>query len=196
MEDRSTIGVGVKVLAVSGSLRTESYNRKALQVAKQIAIDLGAEVTELDLRELSPPIYDKDIQDQGMPESVQKLKKAVEATDVLMIASPEYNYSVSGALKNAIDWASRGEKNSFGGKAAIIFGASTGGFGTLRGQTHLRQILASVNVFILPQPQVLISRAEEAFNPDGSFVNPRTPETLKTLIEETFKLARGIDSLN
>ncbi len=184
----------LKVLAISGSLRTESYNRKALQIAKQIAADLGAEVTELDLREFNLPIYDKDIQDQGMPESVQRLKKAIEATDVLMIASPEYNYSVSGALKNAIDWASRGEKNSLGGKVAIIFGASTGGFGTLRGQTHLRQILSSVNVLILPQPQVLISRAEEAFNPDGSFVNPKNPEALKTLIEKTFKLARSIKS--
>ncbi|MEX2033243.1 MAG: NADPH-dependent FMN reductase, partial [Candidatus Colwellbacteria bacterium] len=71
---------------------------------------------------------------------------------------------------------------------------STGGFGTLRGQAHLRQILASVNVLALPQPQVLISRAEEAFNPDGSFANPKTSETLKTLIEKTFKLARSIKS--
>lgn len=184
----------LKVLAISGSLRTESYNRKALQVATRIAAELGAAVTELDLRELNLPIYDKDIQDQGMPESVQMLKKEIEATDVLMIASPEYNYSVSGALKNAIDWASRGEKNSLGGKTAVILGASTGGFGTLRGQAHLRQILASVNVLALPQPQVLISRAEEAFNPDGSFANPKTAETLRALIEETFKLAMSIKS--
>ena len=184
----------LKVLAISGSLRSDSYNRKALQIAVRIAIDLGAEVTELDLRELDLPIYDKDIQDQGLPESVQKLKKIVESTDILLIASPEYNYSVSGALKNAIDWASRGEKNSLGGKMAIILGASTGGFGTLRGQFHLRQILASVNVLILPQPQVLISRAEEAFRPDGSLADAKTMETLKTLIEKTFKLAISIRS--
>ena len=183
----------LKVLAISGSLRSESYNRKALQVAKEIAIDLGAEVTELDLRELDLPIYDKVIKDQGLPESVRKLKKTVESTDVLMIASPEYNYSVSGALKNAIDWASR-EGNSLNGKVAAVFGASTGGFGTLRGQFQLRQILASVNVLILPQPQVLISRAEEAFRPDGSLAEAKTLETLKTLIEKTLKLAISIRS--
>lgn len=122
----------LRVLTISGSLRTESYNRKALQVAKSIATDLGAGVYELDLRKLNLPIYDRDIQNQGMPESVQKLKKEIEASDVL----------------------------------------------------------------ILPQPQVLISRAEVAFNLDGSFANPRTLETLKMLIEKIFKLARGIKSWN
>jgi len=184
----------LKALAIPGSLRTESYNRKALQVAKKIATDLGAEVEEIDLRELNLPIYDRDIQDEGMPESVERLKKAIEAADILIIASPEYNYSVSGALKNTIDWASRGEKNSFNGKIAVIFGASIGGFGTLRGQIQLRQILSSVNVLILPQPQVFISRAEEAFNPDGSFIDPKTFNTLKTLIEKTFELASSIKS--
>ncbi|MBI2506979.1 MAG: NAD(P)H-dependent oxidoreductase [Candidatus Colwellbacteria bacterium] len=184
----------MKVLAISGSLRTESYNRKALQVAKKIATDLDAEVRELDLRELNLPLYDKDIQDRGMPEPVQILKKEIEARDVLIIASPEYNYSVSGALKNMIDWASRGEKNSFNGKVAVIFGASTGGFGSLRGQTHLRQILQALNVFILPQPQVFISRAETAFNPYGSFANPKNFESLKSLIEKSLAFASKIKS--
>lgn len=184
----------LKALAVSGSLRTDSFNRKALQIAKQIAADLGAQVQELDLRELNLPIYDKDIQDRGWPEPVQKLKKEIETSDVLIIASPEYNYGISGALKNAIDWASRGEKNSFDGKLAVILGASTGGLGTLRGQLQLRQNLASVNVLILPQPQVLISRAELAFDPDGSFTDPKNFETLKALIEKTFDLAIKIRS--
>ncbi len=179
----------LKTLAISGSLRTDSFNRKALQIAKRIATDLGAQVKELDLRELNLPIYDKDIQDAGWPESVQRLKKEVEATDVLIIASPEYNYGISGALKNAIDWASRGEKNSFAGKVAAIFGASTGGFGALRSQAQLRQVLQSVNVLILPQPQVFISRAETAFNPDGSFTDQKNFETLKILIEKTFEFA-------
>lgn len=184
----------IRALAISGSLRTQSYNRKALQVAKKIAADFGAEVGELDLRELNLPLYDKDVQDQGMPAPVQKLKTAIETSDVLIIASPEYNYSISGALKNAIDWASRGEKNSFNGKVAIIFGASTGGFGALRGQAHLRQILQALNVFILPQPQVFISRAETAFNPDGSFSDPKTFDSLKTLIETSLAFASKIKS--
>jgi len=184
----------LKVLAVSGSLRTDSYNRKALQVAKRIAEDLGAEVRELDLRELSLPIYDKDIQDRGWPEPVQKLEKEIEAADVLIIASPEYNYGISGALKNAVDWASRGEKNSLGGKVAVILGASTGGFGTVRSQLQLRQTLQSVNVFVLPQPQVLISRAETAFNLDGSFSDLKNLETLTTLIKKTFEFTLKLKS--
>lgn len=184
----------LKVLAISGSLRRDSYNRKALQIAKQIAADLGAEVKEADLKELNIPIYDKDVQDKGWPEPVERLKKEVEATDVLMIASPEYNYSIPGGLKNAIDWVSRGEKNSFNGKTAVIFGVSTGGFGTLRGQLHLRQALQAVNVFILPQPQVFIARAEAAFNDDVSFADPKNFDTLKTLIEKTFIYALKIKS--
>lgn len=113
----------LKVLAISGSLRRDSCNRKALQIAKKIAADWGAEISELDLKTMNLPIYDGDIEAQGMPEAVQKLKAAVEATDVLLIASPEYNHSISGALKNAIDWLSRGE-NSLDGKLTAIFGAS------------------------------------------------------------------------
>lgn len=113
----------IKVLVISGSLRRDSFNRKLLNVAKKMAAELGAEVSEADLKELSLPVYDGGIEAQGMPESVQKLKAAVEATDVLLIASPEYNHSISGALKNAIDWLSRGE-NSLDGKLAAIFGAS------------------------------------------------------------------------
>ncbi len=181
----------LKALAISGSLRTESYNRKVLQIAKKIAVELGAEVEEIDLRELNLPIYDKDVQDQGLPESVEKLKKTIEPVDVLLIASPEYNYSVSGALKNAIDWASR-EGNSFDGKVVAVFGASRGGFGTLRGQAHLRQILQSLNVFILPQPQVFISRAESAFDSNGSFIDQKNYDLLKKLIEKTLELALKI----
>ena len=124
--------MALKVLGISGSLRKYSYNRKALQIAKKIASDLGAEVSEADLKELNLPIYDGDIEAQGLPESVKKFKAAVEVNDVLLIVSPEYNYSISGALKNAFGWASRGG-NSFDGKWAVIFGVSPGAFGTLRG---------------------------------------------------------------
>ncbi len=110
----------LNVLAFSGSLRTDSYNRKALQAAKKIAAAAGAIVNELDLRQLALPIYDGDIEAAGMPESALRLKAAVEASDLLLIASPEYNSSISGALKNAIDWLSRG-KNSLDGKIAAVF---------------------------------------------------------------------------
>jgi len=183
----------MNILAISGSLRTASYNRKALQIAKRIAADLGAEVQEIDLRELNLPIFDQDIQDKGMPESVLKFKSACEAADALLIASPEYNYSISAALKNALDWASR-SGNSLGGKIAAIFGASTGRIGTARGQMHLRQVLMSLNVIVTPQPQVYVSMADDAFNPDGSLKDPKVHEQLQKLVTNTLTLAQKLKS--
>lgn len=182
----------LKVLAISGSLRKESYNRKALQVAKKFAAELGADVSEIDLKELNLPIYDGDIADQGLPESVLKLKKAVEDNDIIMFASPEYNYSISGALKNAIDWGTRGEKQSFDSKVAIIFGASTGILGTVRGQFQLRHILLYMNMYILAQPEVFIGLAHTAFNEDGSLKDEKMSNRLKDLIDKSFKFAEKL----
>lgn len=180
----------MKIVAISGSLRSGSYNRKVLGIAKKIAEGLGAAVVELDLRELTLPIYDGDFEAAGLQsENVKKLKTSIEAADVLLIASPEYNYGISGALKNALDWASRGG-NSLGGKWAAIFGASPGIFGTLRGQFQLRQILTSLNVFVLPQPQVFLKNADTAFAPDGSLADPKTADQLKKLITQTIEAAK------
>ena len=178
----------LRVLGISGSLRRDSYNRKALQIAKRFAAEAGAEVTESDLKELALPIYDGDIEAQGLPESVLRLKAAVEAADVLLIASPEYNHSISGALKNAIDWLSR-QKNSLDGKVAAVFGASTGVFGTARGQYHLRQTLAALNVLVITAPQIYIGTAADAFDAAGSFKNPKTAELLQRLVERALKVA-------
>ncbi|MBI2514567.1 NAD(P)H-dependent oxidoreductase [Candidatus Wolfebacteria bacterium] len=182
----------LKVLGISGSLRRDSYNRKALQVAKKIATDLGAEVSEIDLKELNLPIYDGDIEALGLPENVRQFKSAVEASDVILIASPEYNYSISGALKTALEWGSRGGGNSFDGKWAIIFGASPGLVGTLRGQFQLRQIFYDLNVLALPQPQVFIRNAREAFDTDGTFKDLKTYEQLKKLIQKTFEVVEKL----
>jgi chromate reductase, NAD(P)H dehydrogenase (quinone) len=179
----------IHILAIAGSLRTESFNRKALQIAKKIASELGADVREMDLKTLALPVFDGDLRAHGFPESVVTLKHAIEAADVLLIATPEYNHSIPGPLKNAIDWASD-KTNPFSGKTAAIFGASTGLFGTLRSQLHLRQVLASLNVELVPQPQVFIRSAGEAFLPDGSLVDSKIMKQLKLLIEETLKLAR------
>ena len=178
----------LKVLGISGSLRKDSYNRKALQIAKQFAAQLEAQIEEADLKELALPIYDGDVEAQGLPESVLRLKAAVEAADVLLIASPEYNHSITGALKNAIDWLSRG-KNSLDGKVAAVFGASSGLFGTARGQIHVRQILAVLNVLVIPQPLIYIRQAGEAFQPDGSLKDPKTAELLQRLVERALKVA-------
>ena len=185
----------IKVVAISGSLRLDSYNRKALRVAERFASEVGASVEEVDLKKLNLPLYDGDIETIGLPESVQKLKSVVESADVLLIASPEYNHSISGALKNAIDWLSRG-KNSLNGKTAAIFGASTGLFGTIRGQTHLRQILAALNVTMVSQPQVFIRLTNEAFNIDGTLQDVKLHNQLKELINRTINLSTALKNSN
>jgi chromate reductase, NAD(P)H dehydrogenase (quinone) len=185
----------IKMVAISGSLRLDSYNRKALRVAERFASEAGASVEEVSLKELNVPLYDGDIEARGFPESVQKLKSVVESSDVLLIASPEYNHSISGALKNAIDWLSRG-KNSLDGKTAAIFGASTGLFGTMRGQVHLRQILAALNVTMVSQPQVFIRLANEAFNSDGALQEVKLHNQLKELINKTINLSTALKNSN
>jgi chromate reductase, NAD(P)H dehydrogenase (quinone) len=182
---------GIKVLAIPGSLRKDSFNRKALHIAKQIASATEASVEEADLKVLALPVYDGDIEAEGMPEQVIRFKAMVEAADVLLIASPEYNRSVPGALKNAIDWLSRG-RNSLDGKIAAIFGASPGAFGTISAQHHLRQILVALNVLVIPQPQVTIMRAHEAFAPDGSFKDPKTTALLEALVERALSLGERL----
>jgi chromate reductase len=179
----------IHILAIAGSLRSESLNRKALQIAKKIAFELGADVREMDLKTLALPVFDEDLRTHRFPESVVTLKQAIEAADVLLIATPEYNYSIPGPLKNAIDWASD-KTNPFSGKAAAVFGASNGLNGTLRAQIHLRQVLAALNVELVPQPQIFIRSALEAFLPDGSLVDSKLMNQLHLLIQETLKLAQ------
>ena len=184
---------GLKVLAISGSLRKDSYNRKALQIAKQVAAEVGTQVEEADLKKLALPVYDGDIEDEGLPQQVVRFKAMVEDTDVLVIATPEYNRSIPGGLKNAIDWLSRG-RNSLDGKVAAVFGASNGPFGTILSQSHLRHVLAALNVLVIPQPQVFIRNGAEAYNPDGSFKSPKTNELLKHLVERALEVAVRLKS--
>jgi len=171
----------IKIVAICGSLRRDSYNRRLLAVARKMSEDLGAQVIEADLRKLVLPLYNEDIEHPDLPAPVKKLKSLIEEADLLLIASPEYNHSISGVLKNAIDWASRGH-DSFRGKVAAICGASDGPYGTARMQPQLRQILASLDVIVVPQPQVTVRFADKAFNPDGSLIDSKTHERLQELI--------------
>ncbi len=177
----------IKVLAIAGSLRKDSYNRKALQIAKKIANELGADVEEADLKELNLPMFNEDLEAEGDPDSVKKLKSMAENADMLLIASPEYNRSISGALKNALDWLSRGDVTPIEGKVAAIFGASPGMFGTIRGQEHLRQILAHNDVYFLPGTTLYIAHAGKTFNENGSFADPKTHKKMKTLIQKSLE---------
>lgn len=180
---------GLKGLAVCGSLRMGSYNLKLLNIAKYFAEGAGVKVVTADLRELNLPSYNFDVEVVGLPEPVKALSAMVKECDILLIASPEYNYSVSGVLKNALDWVSRIKPNPFAGKTAAVFGASTGPFGTVRGQNQLRQILTTLNVLVLSQPQVLVANAAEAFEADGTPKNREIAERLEILLSKTFELA-------
>jgi chromate reductase len=185
--------MSLHALAISGSLRSESWNRKGLRIASGIASTAGVLVVEADLKSLALPIYDGDLEANGVPPSVQQFNAMVEDADLFLIASPEYNGSIPGGLKNALDWATRGN-NRFAGKVAAIFGASEGIGGTIRMQPHLRQLLSNLNVVVVPQPVVLIRSAHLAFAEDGSFVDPKLHMQMKTLVDRSIRLADALRS--
>ncbi len=182
----------IKVLGMCGSLRKASYNRMALNVAvKILSAHEGIIYKEANLKELNIPMYDGDIEAQGFPAGVVELKRLVAESDIILMASPEYNHSVTPALKNAIDWLSR-DVNTLDKKWAVLFGVSVGVYGTVRGQAHLRQILAALNVYTLPQPQVLIKNSEQAFLPDASLSDKMVEKGLNKLITDTIAMVRKV----
>lgn len=162
-----------KILAFAGSTRKGSFNRKLIKVAVRGAEAGGASVTYLDLRELALPLYDGDDEDaNGLPAGALHFKELLKAHDGILIAAPEYNSSISGVLKNAIDWASRPAPNErtlepFDGKVAALLSASPGALGGLRGLAAVRSILGNIQVVVLPD-QFALGRAHEAFHEDGS----------------------------
>src|SRR3954447_11749610 len=175
-----------RILAFAGSLRRESYNKKLVPIAAKAVRDAGAEVTLIDLEDFPLPLFDQDLEaGQGMPENGAKLKQLFIDHDGLLVASPEYNSSVTAVLKNAIDWVSRpapGEPPlvAFKGKVATLMSASTGALGGLRGLVHLRSILGNIGVIVLPD-QIAVARTHEAFQPDGSLSDPKQQAAIETL---------------
>src|SRR5947209_1088379 len=187
----------VRVLAFAGSLRTDSLNKKLARAAARFVEEAGAEVTLIDLRDLNLPIYDGDIEAAtGIPEGGLRLKDLMAAHDGLLIASPEYNSSITGALKNAIDWASRrapGEAppQSFTGKVGALLSASPGALGGLRSLLATRAILEHLGMLIIPE-QFAVSRANDAFDDAGNFKDPKQAAAVervaKRLVATTSKL--------
>jgi NAD(P)H-dependent FMN reductase len=168
-----------KILAFAGSTRAASYNKQLAKAAGEAARQAGAEVTFIDLRDYPLPLFDEDLESaSGLPENAKKLKALLTAHDGLLIASPEYNSSVTAVLKNAIDWASRAETDAeaplsaFRGKVAALLSASPGALGGLRGLVHLRAILGNIGLIVLPE-QVAVPKAYEAFDESGALKDPR-----------------------
>jgi chromate reductase, NAD(P)H dehydrogenase (quinone) len=171
----------LNVLGIAGSLRAGSYNRALLLAARELA-PAGIQVTPFDLRAI--PFYDGDTEREGDPEPVAALKEAIGAADALLIVTPEYNYSVPGVLKNALDWASRPALGSpLAGKPVAIAGASTGLGGTRRAQEHLRQALAFPRANVLDEPKLCVPEAYARFDDNGRLVDEETIEGLQAMLE-------------
>jgi len=175
-----------KVLAFAGSTRKDSFNKKLVKVAAEAARAAGAQVTYLDLRDIPMPLYDGDLEaESGLPENVKKFKKILMEHDGFLISSPEYNSSISGVLKNAIDWASRpvpGEAPlaCFAGKVVSLMSASPGALGGLRGLVIIRSLLSNINLIVLPN-QVAIPKAHEAFDAEGKLKDPKQQTSIEAL---------------
>lgn len=178
-----------RILAFAGSNRKESFNRKLLHAAAEAAKAAGAHVTLLELRDYPLPIMDQDLEkESGIPENAMKLKKIFIEHQGFVIASPEYNSSVTPLLKNTIDWVSRpvpGEPAlaAYQGKVATLLSASSGALGGLRGLVHLRAILGNIGVIVLPE-QLAISSAHEAFNADGSLKDAKQQPKLENAMKQ------------
>ncbi|MDH3531011.1 MAG: NAD(P)H-dependent oxidoreductase [Acidobacteriota bacterium] len=179
----------IKILAFAGSLRKESTNKKTLRIAAAAAEAAGADVTVIDLKDYPLPIYDGDIEsEKGLPENAQELQRIMLESQGLLIASPEYNSSVTGALKNMIDWTSRpdGDQKAgacYDGKAAIMMSASPGNLGGLRGLFDVRKILSAMGVIVLPD-QVAVAHAYKAFDDDGKLLDEQVRKSVEGLGEK------------
>ncbi len=171
----------IHIAGIAGSLRNKSYNKWALRAARQLVPD-GAELEILPIDEI--PMYNQDIEEeQGDPDVVRAFKEKIRAADALLFATPEYNYSVPGVLKNAFDWASRPTgKSVLAGKPTAIMGASYGPYGTVRAQMSLRLSLGYVNALTLNKPDVFITFAEQKFDQDGNLTDARTREQIRALL--------------
>lgn len=168
---------------------TDSFNKKLIHIAAESAREAGAEVTLVDLRDYSMPLYDGDLEaKEGLPENARKLKALFREHDALLIASPEYNSSISGVLKNTIDWVSRAETDeepalvAYKGKAAALLSASPGALGGLRGLVTVRSILGNIGVLVLPD-QAAVSKAYEAFDDNGALKDARVARQVSNVAE-------------
>lgn len=170
----------IKVLGIVGSLRKDSYNKWLMKNALELAPQ-NIEIEVFYLHDI--PLFNQDLEDpKSMPDSVKEFKKKLRGSDVVLIATPEYNYSIPGVLKNAIDWGSRpyGD-NSWNGKVIALLGASIGGFGTLRAQLHLRNSFLGIAKYVISQPEIYVSFAAEKFDENGNLKDEETKKKIKQL---------------
>jgi chromate reductase len=169
----------LRVLGIPGSLRRGSYNRGLLEAAQGV-VPSGM---SLEITDLTPiPLYNADVEARGLPPSVAAFRAGIAAADALLIATPEYNYSVPGVLKNAIDWASRPPDTPLRHKPIALMGASVGAMGTVRAQLSLRQTLLNTESFVLLKPELYVASARERFDGDGHLSDEAIRERIRLLL--------------
>jgi chromate reductase len=181
----------LRILGIAGSLRKASFNRGVLRAAAKL-VPQGAslEIFELD----GIPGFNQD-QEQDPPEKVVEFKRKIGEADAILFVTPEYNYSVPGVLKNAIDWASRPYGDSaWNGKPAAIMGASIGAIATARAQYHLRQMMVFLNMFPVNQPEVMIGNCSDKFDAQGELADEETRQYIRKLLENLVEWTRRLET--
>jgi len=173
---------GITVLAFAGSLRRASYNRGLIRAAASVA-PAGITIQVHDALG-ALPLYNQDVEDAGEPPAVVAFKRAIEAADALLVATPEYNHGVPGVLKNAIDWASRPRASSpLTDKPIAVMGASPGRGSTARAQAQLRDTFVFTGACVMPQPELLVGAAAHLFDPDGNVTDEQLLASIANLVE-------------
>ncbi|MBV8503143.1 MAG: NAD(P)H-dependent oxidoreductase [Paucibacter sp.] len=171
-----------RILALSGSLRKASYNTALLRAA----VELAPAGLTLELRTLHGiPVYDGDLEAQGLPEAVKVLGDAIQAADALLICTPEYNHSIPGVLKNGLDWVSRPSGSGariFGGKPTAVIGATPGGGGTMRSQDALLHVLRAFGSKVWFGPWMTVSHADKLMDANGNLADEKTREQLRAYL--------------
>ncbi|MFK7849961.1 MAG: NADPH-dependent FMN reductase [Akkermansiaceae bacterium] len=176
-----------KILAFSGSLRTDSLNQKLVNIAAAGALEAGSDVAVISLRDYPMPLFDEELEkENGKPQTAKDLKKLFLNSDALLIASPEYNSMITAALKNAFDWVSRADSEdeaplaAIAGKKAAILSASPGGYGGARSLGFLRPFLGNMKVEVL-EDEYSLGKAHEAFTEDGDLIDEETANRVKEI---------------
>ena len=181
----------IDILALSGSLRADSFNAKLLAAARDLA-PADARIEIYDYRDV--PLYDGDREVRDYPDAALRLKDRIRKADALLIATPEYNYSVPGVLKNALDWASRPYGDSaLAGKPLAIIGGG-GGQGTNRAQDHLRQIAHGLDMHVVRRPEIFIANVWGKFDENGTLADPIANKLIAELLGNLTALARDVDA--
>jgi len=181
-----------RILGIPGSLRRFSFNR-GLLVAARDAAPPGVAIEIADLASI--PLYNADVEVAGAPPPVGALKDLIRASDALLFATPEYNYSFPGVLKNAIDWVSRPPQDSVLRRKPVAIIGAGGAAGTARSQLALRQVFVFTETYVLPKPEVYVRNASASFDAEGRLTDAQVGEQLKALVAALVTWSRAVSKM-